>query len=799
MLNSSTGNVAATQIPKPTNQQLNRACESCRLLKVRCLSDDATSSQQCQRCSKAGRQCIFVAPQRKRPRKRTDARVAELEREVRAMRALLKNAGSLHISDGIETEGKGKADKDDSDLSMDEEYALVRHGENTLNVYEPPAPTGKTSATRHISTILNRDELSDLTPADDVVGRGVISMDAAAALVALYVTELVQHFPVVILPEDCTAFELRVTKPVLFLAVIAAASLGGDSELSHTLYKEVIRVYADRIIITGEKSLELVQSLLLTVAYCYPPDSSAHLQFYQYSHMAATMALDIGLGSKPRALEHPALPTQQKDQGSLYDGDTVNDISLLEKCRTMLICYAVTAGLGVTLRRPSMLVFNNWMGECLRFLEESPAILNRRLAALVTLQRIADEASASFGFDDPSTTIGLSESHTQVIVKSFESRMEEWKRLHSPHIMDVSLTIAYYQNHITIYEFAMDDGHRDVESSKGKYFSSPTPDDDKSAPPVPLSATQLNATMKCMSSAQALLNTFLETAADTMRTLPNYFYVRTIYSIVVLLKLFVAISATGFGQLIDSRSLKIDHYIDQVTQRLTEAAGPTKSCRVPNKWLPVIHRLKNSHEQHKAKDIPAGSAQPFMSITNSFLGECNFGLIANEAHSLATPESKAGPARRKSDSTAAGTNAAWGSPQDALFNRIKPESIRPVLPNSVFATMPDYSTGYGQNDQFHACDLDEDFTGWVPDASMFNDVDFGSMFQELERNLGNGADRSPTAITGAAVLRIIIRARNGENEYALPLVACRLHCRPQETGTAEQVQHDKYMRHNTYN
>src|SRR5271154_3236090 len=87
----------ATSIPrknqdtsqKPAEGQVNRACEACRLLKVRCLPDNTSTSAICQRCKKSGRICIYAAPQKRRQRIRTDTRVAELEREIRAMRSLL--------------------------------------------------------------------------------------------------------------------------------------------------------------------------------------------------------------------------------------------------------------------------------------------------------------------------------------------------------------------------------------------------------------------------------------------------------------------------------------------------------------------------------------------------------------------------------------------------------------------------------------------------------------------------------------------------------------------------------------
>ena len=70
----------------PTSQNAPRACEPCRVLKSRCvLVPDPRLSGQCQRCRKAGRECVFTERSTtKRPR-RTAARIKELERRLEAL------------------------------------------------------------------------------------------------------------------------------------------------------------------------------------------------------------------------------------------------------------------------------------------------------------------------------------------------------------------------------------------------------------------------------------------------------------------------------------------------------------------------------------------------------------------------------------------------------------------------------------------------------------------------------------------------------------------------------------------
>jgi hypothetical protein len=71
-------------------QNLNRSCEACRGRKVRCLQQTIDpSSTQCARCQKMSLNCIFLAPSTRQRRKRTDIRIAELEKELKLMQKRL--------------------------------------------------------------------------------------------------------------------------------------------------------------------------------------------------------------------------------------------------------------------------------------------------------------------------------------------------------------------------------------------------------------------------------------------------------------------------------------------------------------------------------------------------------------------------------------------------------------------------------------------------------------------------------------------------------------------------------------
>lgn len=79
-------------------------------------------------------------------------------------------------------------------------------------------------------------------------------------------------------------------------------------------------------------------------------------------------------------------------------------------------------------RRPNLLLFNDWMSECVKHLEKSPNAIDRHMATWFELQRIVDEAMASFGLDDTSSTAPLTESRVQAVLRWFDNRMLNWKK-----------------------------------------------------------------------------------------------------------------------------------------------------------------------------------------------------------------------------------------------------------------------------------------------------------------------------------------------------------------------------------
>ena len=329
--------------------------------------------------------------------------------------------------------------------------------------------------------------LSELTTTMDVICRGLLTMHEASRIYDRYVDEIIPHFPIVLLPKGAAEC-LRWEKPTLFLAVISAAASTEDEDLYLSLNQELVAVYADKITIKGEKSLELIQSMLVSVVWCCPPENFDSLKFYQYIHLAATMALDLGIGKKIRLKQTEFGVLAEKDlstsdsisqvQPIKEENRSYTDAALVESRRTLLACYLMCSQVSTSLRRPNMLRLSSWMAECIDYLEASPdaAPTDKRFVAWVKLQRLIEECGNALSFDDPSASPSLAESRVQLMLKGFEKQMENWKNSIAPGVMNrrhilgepllimltsytETLYMTFYFHNILLHELSLHPDH----------------------------------------------------------------------------------------------------------------------------------------------------------------------------------------------------------------------------------------------------------------------------------------------------------------------------------------------------
>ncbi len=97
-------------------------------------------------------------------------------------------------------------------------------------------------------------------------GTNNINYDKAERNLSIYQTQMSCYFPFVVIPPTTTSQLLRQSKPFLWQAINLVASQRGSS-LQSALDKELLQSLSEKLVIRGERSLDVLQGLLVYIAF----------------------------------------------------------------------------------------------------------------------------------------------------------------------------------------------------------------------------------------------------------------------------------------------------------------------------------------------------------------------------------------------------------------------------------------------------------------------------------------------------------------------------------------------------
>ncbi|EJT75879.1 hypothetical protein GGTG_05807 [Gaeumannomyces tritici R3-111a-1] len=443
---------------------------------------------------------------------------------------------------------------------------------------------------------------------EDVVSRDLVPAALAGRLWARYTDHMCPHLPGVVFPSTTTWSQVRRDRPLLFLAIMAAAS-SETPQLQRVLVKELMQILAEKLVVLGEKSIEVVQALHVAVFWYWPPEHFEELKFYQMIHMAAVLAIDIGLGSRRRAgapLRGRLMPWNIHQNnpfhgpprgpggGGLPNGPPLPpgpgcprkapppDPCSIESRRTWLTCYFLASNTSMTLHRPNLIRWTPFMTECLEVLQSSPdaAPTDAYFCHLVWTHRLSEEVGIQFNMEDPTAAIDLADPRTRHAIRGFEREIERYSAAVPPALMRPSLKLGFHVLSLYMHEIALrnedgiednmrpgmgpsaggaaqDDGtsqDRDLSGSiKGD--TNPTLQDGRSGGSTgdstnnisvaPLTPAHIQALSACIVAIDGIFDTFLGMSPEEVRCLPVFNFVRVAYATVVLIKMHFAAARPG--------------------------------------------------------------------------------------------------------------------------------------------------------------------------------------------------------------------------------------------------------------
>ncbi|KIW34911.1 uncharacterized protein PV07_01653 [Cladophialophora immunda] len=536
--------------PKARTVRSSRACITCRRMKTRCEIDEALGNA-CKLCIRARRQCIMQDLPRRRKRKTTE-RVADLEQKINALTALLS--------------------ANESNSPVDHKKLASAHGDST-----------GTSASK-VQTLAKPDN----TLIAEALSRGLFTWETACKAFERYKNEMCRYFPFVVFASGSDAAAVKQQQPLLFFAVITVSLASMQTTVDAELCDMLIKDLALRVVYTGERSLELVQTLIVHILFYGRAKNMRDLNFNQMVHIASTMALDIGLGRRP----HKSTLTQRTDPHQLES---------LAGRRAWLGCYYMGTSVSMSLRHPAFVRWSVYTEECLDVLSDEASVLpsDMWLCDLIRIQHIAEDASVTFSMDDPGAIVTLRDVKIQYQIRGFRQQLDYWRRhaktdLTLPYVRHVAACTDLFIHEIALHpEHDIDDLRSPlrtalappaaaVESMTSKF---------KDLHFIP---ARVEALFACLAAIHECFDAFLSIGFASMCSLPNIFFVRTGYAARALRKLLnICDSQAEFEgrSHVDVRDLKFEEYLTAIIDVLRRVHAQNNSV-VARAFCLVLSQIK---------------------------------------------------------------------------------------------------------------------------------------------------------------------------------------------------------------
>ncbi|KAF7595030.1 hypothetical protein BBP40_007631 [Aspergillus hancockii] len=241
------------------------------------------------------------------------------------------------------------------------------------------------------------------TPANSGVRPPVLDKTKADELLNKFQTKSC-YFPFVTTPSNIASVDHR----FLYLAVLTAAS-SDDIDLVRSLDARFRDVLADRVIVSGEKSLDYLQGLLVYIAWYNLHLRPMSFQVYQYLQIAVSMVADLGFN----------------------DNDQLWSSSTIEAKNACLGCYYLSSLVSTGTKRPNNAVLSDNLKAYISQLPQGICPQDNLMFRCVQLQIAIESASkgensgARWSPDNDLASIQFQDTYSTNIARLFLSLFSE--------------------------------------------------------------------------------------------------------------------------------------------------------------------------------------------------------------------------------------------------------------------------------------------------------------------------------------------------------------------------------------
>ena len=374
-------------------------------------------------------------------------------------------------------------------------------------------------------------------------------------------------FPFVVIPEDWTLNSMLERNTFLLLAV-TAVTLSRDLSLQQALDKRLTEMLARKVVVEGERSIDLLQGLLVYLGWFHFFWMPRSQQLYGHVQIAVGMVIDLGLDQD---LED-ALAERSDLRLAKSEGDDSASLGgkshEIEAQRAALGCFHLSSCISAGVTKPNQLRMNDYMLRVAQALELSPQYdTDRLINPLIRLDRIVEHARELYSEDKSDG--GRTRLHTHAA--HIMSNLEQWHDSLSLVTSEL-LQHAYQGTKIRILEMGLI-----YRFGPGLFYSELLKQ--KNWHQISIAQPGLIQNLsKCTDAAKAYMDSFLEKVSPVdYHALPLEEWLHLILAAFVLYRL-----CTGLREVPDwtpetARStVDLRHYLKRVHERLQTYVGATR-------------------------------------------------------------------------------------------------------------------------------------------------------------------------------------------------------------------------------
>ncbi|CRG87846.1 Weak acid resistance protein 1 [Talaromyces islandicus] len=370
----------------------------------------------------------------------------------------------------------------------------------------------------------------------------------------------------VVFPPGTTMENVRSDKPILFWAIVAASINTIKPDVQPLLIQETYRAFGEHIFVRRQKSLELVQALIICCLWYNSPERIEELNVYQLVHSAVVMAMDLGMNKQ--------VPKKKMTFRSIQEATRRIPISFnadgIETRRTWISVYFLSVLVSISFKREILLRWNYYTDECLEIMEGNSETVPSDVCLLhwLKIAHIMEQVGTHFALDQRSNAFRLEDPRVQYALKTYEKLLQQWEdgifNVTAQPIPQKLMRQASQMVKIHMHEVGM---HFELDDIMLR------PASGLSAAGIQ-SAERINSLISCVTSTHANLEIFFSVDIKDSFRIPTIFIARTSYCAMILMRLSVIASKaeTHVSSIYAPVDLKAEYYIDKMVERTRNMA-----------------------------------------------------------------------------------------------------------------------------------------------------------------------------------------------------------------------------------